>query len=120
MMKSIITLLFFLSAGYVTAQEVAPTPLNLAEISSELNYPDSAKANKIEGQVVFTALLDANGNIEKLSDKIEGPEIFHDEVKRVIRRLKFSPARKDGEPVKCWVSIPFKFELNSFTEPDIK
>ena len=120
MLKQFIVIIFFLCAGSTFAQEVAPTPLNLAEISAELNYPDSAKANKIEGQVVFTALLDANGNIEKLSDKIEGPEIFHDEVKRVIWRLKFSPARKDGEPVKCWVSIPFKFELNSYTEPETK
>lgn len=112
---------FILAGSKISqSQETAPTPLNLAEISSQLNYPDSARANKIEGQVVIKVLLDANGNVEKLSEDISGPEVFHNEVKRVIWKLKFSPARKDGEPVKCWVSIPFRFELSKYTEPDIK
>jgi hypothetical protein len=35
--------------------------------------------------------------------------------------LQFTPALQQGSPVKCWVSVPFNFKLNSkFKTPETK
>ncbi|MCB0725490.1 MAG: energy transducer TonB [Ignavibacteriae bacterium] len=119
MIKYTSIIILLLAAGYLHAQddqhkkEEAPTPLNLGTVRSMIHYPDSARIKQIEGRVVVKVLVDAYGNVEYVSNELTGPEVFHDEIIRVSRYLKFAPAKLDGVPVKCWISVPFNFMLRN-------
>jgi outer membrane biosynthesis protein TonB len=44
---------------------------------------------------------------------INGPDIFHDEVRSKAPNLKFTPGLQNGKPVKVWVTVPFNFRLKN-------
>lgn len=113
---SLNTALFAQDNGHL--KETAPRPLNLATVARMIQYPDSARVNGIEGRVVVKVLVDAYGDVERVSDEIEGLEVFHKEITRISWKLKFSPALIDDVPVKCWVSVPFRFQLSYPPEDD--
>ena len=81
-------------------------------IARNTNYPESARINKIQGQVVVKFCITKKG-------KITGYEIVKSvspdldaEALRVVKTLqRFEPARKDGEPVTSWYYLPITFTL---------
>lgn len=81
-------------------------------ISRNIIYPEYAKKNKIQGQVVVKFCITKKG-------KITGYEIYKSaspeldaEALRVVKTLqRFEPARVDGEPVTSWYYLPITFIL---------
>lgn len=90
---------------------VMPEPLNLKEVLSELEYPENARKSKIEDKVTVTLIVNKNGNFEKISS-YEGNLIFEDEVKKMVKKLKFKPGKIFGEPAVMSVKIPINFKLS--------
>jgi TonB family protein len=90
----------------------APSALNLAAISNSMNYPQSARDMGIEGRVTARVLVDRNGNVERIAS-LNGPSAFHSEVRNKIMGLRFTPAISQGQTIKCWVTVPFNFRLES-------
>jgi len=119
-LKAVIILsVFFLAfaSRLAIAQEEPPEVKNYQSIAGWVNYPDSAKKNKIEGRVTIKLLVGLQGEVAKLGE-LTGPEIFYDEVKRVSIMLKFKPAKLNGKKVKCWVTVPFNFKLKPDDEEE--
>jgi TonB family protein len=98
--------------------EKAPVAVNLGSVRGSMKYPEIAKANNIEGNVVVKVLVGPDGTVQSIGG-ISGPDVFYDEVKSKVMNLTFTPALQNGKPVSCWVSVPFKFTLqNKFKKED--
>ena len=86
--------------------------LLIKHIARNINYPEYAQKNKIQGQVVVKFCITKKG-------KITGYEIVKSvsseldaEALRVVTTLqRFEPARVDGEPVTSWFYLPITFTL---------
>ncbi|MDQ3019111.1 MAG: TonB family protein [Bacteroidota bacterium] len=92
--------------------EKAPVAVNLGSIKGSMRYPEIARQSGIEGRVVAKVLVGTNGSVIKVGG-ISGPEVFRDEVADKVMGLEFTPALQSGQPVKCWVSVPFSFTLSA-------
>jgi protein TonB len=90
----------------------APSALNLAAIRGSMVYPQSARDMGIEGRVIARVLVGKNGSVERIGS-LNGPSVFHSEVRNKIMSLKFTPAVAQGQAVRSWVSVPFNFKLES-------
>lgn len=92
--------------------EKAPVAVNLGSVKGSMRYPEIARQSGIEGRVVAKVLVGTDGSVIKVGG-ISGPEVFRDEVSDKVMNLQFTPALQGGQPVKCWVSVPFSFTLSS-------
>jgi len=95
---------------YPSMVERLPNPFNLKSISETIKYPEIAIEKKIEGRVIAEIMVDSDGTVTRIK-KITGDEVFHEEIRNVLPKLQFTAARKDNQPVKCWVTVPFNFKL---------
>jgi len=89
----------------------APVAVNLATVQGSMKYPDLALQTGTEGNVSVRVLVGPDGSVVSV-DKFNGPEVFRDEVTSKIMNLQFTPALQQGQTVRCWVSVPFKFKLS--------
>lgn len=90
--------------------EKAPVAVNLGSVRSSMKYPEIARASNVEGTCVAKILVGTSGEIIKVSG-ISGPDVFHSEIRDKIMDLQFTPALQGGQPVRCYVNVPFKFSL---------
>ena len=74
-------------------------------------YPEIARKAGITGQVVVEVLVNKEGKVEAIG-KVHGNEVFHEEAKKAAAQWTFTPAIQNDKPVKVWVSLPFRFQLN--------
>ncbi|MBT3755096.1 MAG: energy transducer TonB [Candidatus Cloacimonetes bacterium] len=75
------------------------------------NYPESAEESKIEGEVFLKVEILANGTVGKILIIQSLADAFDKEAVEAVKQWKFSPLKKDGKPVACWVTFPILFEL---------
>ncbi len=92
--------------------EKAPVAVNLGSVKGSMRYPEIARQSGMEGRVVAKVLVGTDGSVIKVGG-ISGPEVFRDEVSDKVMNLQFTPALQNGQPVKCWVSVPFSFTLSA-------
>lgn len=81
-------------------------------VYSNLKYPASAKAMKLEGTAVVQWDILANGALANL----RVPQALSNDIEAACRRVfrtmpQWVPARKDGVPVKYTMSLPITFKL---------
>ena len=90
--------------------EVAPTPL--PDFSPQPEFPEMAKLAGVQGKVVAQVYVDKKGEVKKWKIVQVKPEGlgFEDEVEKVIKKWKFTPAIQQGNPVGVWIAIPFNFK----------
>lgn len=123
MKNTILIILFAIAASTAMAQktiqvepifhDIDPVPVNLKDIIHKIEYPQYALEHDIEGTVVFRVFVNKNGECHNhYTLNNVHPELV-ESVENQVRDLKFEPARKSGEPVAAWVSIPFKFEIRN-------
>ena len=81
-------------------------------LSSNLNYPDSARKKGIEGRVVVKFVVNKAGGIEKceIVKGIGGG--CDEEAIRVVKKMPaWIPGKKDGKPVSVYFTLPISFKL---------
>lgn len=88
-----------------------PKPLNLQKIVNKMGYPEEARKQKIEGQVIVRVMLDKEGNYQKHVIVRRAHPLLVQAVEEHISMIKFSPAIQDNKPVQFWMNIPFNFRL---------
>jgi protein TonB len=77
-------------------------------------YPEMARKAGLEGRVVVRVLIDKDGKPQKAQViKSTGIEAFEEVAIDAVMKSSYSPAIQNGRPVKCWMTIPIKFSLNS-------
>jgi TonB family protein len=74
-------------------------------------YPDSARANGIQGTVIVNALVCRSGNVLDTWIAHSIPAL-DDATAEAVRQWIFKPAEVAGEPIAVWVTIPIRFTLH--------
>ncbi len=82
-------------------------------LASNIKYPEQAKAEKIQGRVFVTFVIEKDGtvtNIKVLRDIGGG---CGDEAVRVVQNMpKWKPGRQRGRRVRTQFNLPINFNLN--------
>jgi protein TonB len=76
----------------------------------EPKYPDLAKAARIEGVVILTAIIDKQGHITDLR-VVSGPGVLAEEALNAVKQWEYQPYRIKGEAVECETTITVTFAL---------
>ena len=76
------------------------------------NYPVIAQRLRKEATVVVRVLVDETGKVS--TAELKSREVgfgFDHEALRAARGARFTPASKEGVPVKMWVDLPIEFKM---------
>lgn len=80
-------------------------------ISYSLQYPEEAFRNNIQGKVVLRLLIEQNGEISDISVYKSVHPLLDSEALRVAKTiLRFTPAIKNGLPVRSYLYLPISFK----------
>lgn len=81
-------------------------------LTSNVNYPESAKTNNIEGRTLVSFVVEKDGSITDI-EVLRGFDKDCDaEAVRVVSTMpKWKPGVKDGETVRCRFNLPFTFKI---------
>jgi len=75
-------------------------------------YSDRARTAEMEGQVIIEVLVGRDGNVKRAKvQQSSGYDELDKAARDAAKQWEFTPAEKDGEPVRVWVIIPFNFSL---------
>jgi len=96
------------SDEYVYVERL-PEPLK--QVKPE--YTEIATRAGVQGLVRVKVLVGKDGHVmdAQLDDKIQIP-LLNDAALAAARKWIFTPGTTNGQPVICWVSIPFNFRLH--------
>lgn len=76
-------------------------------------YPALAQHLGQEGLVVLMVEVDEQGLVSDITiGKSSGHKILDDAAVRAVKKWKFTPATREGTPVKSKIEIPIRFKLN--------
>ena len=82
-------------------------------IAENTHYPDSAKAQGIEGRVIVRFIVTTAGNTEGISVLKGVHPLLDAEAIRVVSLLSgFKPGIQGGQPVNVWYMVPITFTVN--------
>ncbi len=73
-------------------------------------YPESARLERLEGNVVLDILIDDRGMVRQAT-VVEGAEVFRTGALAAIKRFAFYPAQVEGKPVTVRIRYTLKFRL---------
>ena len=94
----------------VTAGPGTVTPR--LQIRPRPSYPVIAQRLRKEATVVVRVLVDETGRVS--TAELKGREVgfgFDHEALRAARGARFTPASKEGVPVKMWIDLPIEFKM---------
>jgi TonB family protein len=78
----------------------------------QMGYPSKAKQNNWEGKVWVKALVGIDGKVKEATVlESSGYSILDASALENAKKRRYKPAQKGGEPVACFVEIPFTFKL---------
>jgi protein TonB len=81
-------------------------------INSNIQYPEIAKENNIQGKVVLRFCVTYKGTVDQISILKPVDPALDNEAKRVIAMLPaWKPGKQGGKPVNVWYSVPVTFQL---------
>ncbi len=75
-------------------------------------YPPEAKAKKISGTVVLSAVISSDGTVQDLS-VVSGPAAFGEAALDAVRQWTYRPYLLNGNPVEVSTVITVNFNLNA-------
>ena len=100
-------------------QNIAPkddSPMNVGSLVSYATrqsppvYPLAAKSMRASGVVKVEVTVDEKGDVATVQ-KVSGPMMLQDAAKDAIKKWKFKPFVRDGQPVKATGFINFSFTI---------
>ncbi|MEO8500785.1 MAG: energy transducer TonB, partial [Vicinamibacteria bacterium] len=79
----------------------------------KIEYPPIARAQRLTGTVIISALVDEQGNVAE-ARVIRGPAPhtgFNQAALDNVKKRKYKPATLNGKPGRAWVAIQVDFKL---------
>src|SRR5439155_26654898 len=73
-------------------------------------YPQSARAEKIEGRVIIKITVTETGDVDD-AEVISGNPILAAACLDAVKQWKFKPFIKNGNPVRVAANLPFEFKV---------
>jgi TonB family protein len=102
--------------GKQPAAPVAPLPVGgdvaaAKQISTVAPvYPAMARTQRVSGNVVVDALIDANGRVATMK-VLSGPVLLHQAAMDALKQWKYQPATLDGKPTSMHLNVTIQFRL---------
>ena len=78
----------------------------------EPTYPSVAREARLHGEVVLTALIDKDGNIENLQ-LVSGHPMLAPAAINAVKQWRYKPYLLNGQPVEVETTITVNFELRA-------
>ena len=73
-------------------------------------YPQLAKVARVEGDVLLSAVIAANGEMQQLQ-VASGPALLQDAALKAVRQWRFRPYILNGKPIEIEARITIRFRL---------
>jgi TonB family protein len=109
----------------ITAKSAGPLALTIQELpdrqpqatkTATPGYPEVLKRAGIQGEAFITLSIDATGKVDSASVLRATHEGFGQAAKAAAMKWEFSPALRNGKPIRSDVVVPFKFKLSEDEE----
>lgn len=84
-------------------------------ILENLEYPDLAKRQGLQGVVVLSFVVEPNGTLSNITVEKEFNHLCTAEALRLLRDTKWKPGTKDGKYVRYKTKYPIVFNINNTT-----
>lgn len=91
--------------------ELEKRPEVVAQVAP--TYPAELRKAKIEGSVTLVFLLSEEGRVEDPRVENSTRTEFEKPALEAVRRWRFRPGMKDGQPVKTHMRLPLRFRVSS-------
>lgn len=106
-LKTAIVGLLLCTAAALQAAEglVSPTPVRTPPPS----YPSQLKRDGISGTVALKVEVDETGAVSACTVSKSSNPGFEEAAINAVKGWKFTPAKRDGTPVKVTIVIPIRF-----------
>ncbi|MES2513178.1 MAG: energy transducer TonB [Bacteroidota bacterium] len=85
-------------------------------ILSNLEYPDLAIRQNLQGTVVMSFVVEPNGTVSNIAIEKEFNHFCTEEALRIMRQTKWKAAKKDGKSVRYRTKYPIVFNLNNINK----
>ncbi|HWY13374.1 MAG TPA: energy transducer TonB, partial [Bacteroidia bacterium] len=82
-------------------------------VLDNIEYPNVAKTQNIEGTVQLTFIVEKNGFVSNIKAVTEVNGGCTQEAIRIINLLKWKPAEKNGKYVRYKMTLPITFSLKN-------
>lgn len=96
---------------YTVVDEMPEIVGGLSSLYSQIEYPRQAIRQGVEGRVFLQFVVDESGNVVD-------PAVLRDigagcgeAAVEAIKKVKFTPGKQNGTPVKVKFSLPVSFEI---------
>ncbi len=76
-------------------------------------YPSELRKAKVEGVVTLVFVLDETGRVEEPRVENSSRPEFEKPALDAIRKWRFSPGMKDGQPVRTYIRVPMRFRVTT-------
>ncbi|OZA28964.1 MAG: energy transducer TonB [Hydrogenophilales bacterium 17-61-9] len=94
---------------YYSMREIDVLPRALREIVP--GYPEDADRQRLSGTVRLRLELEADGRVSDIEVvSADPPGVFEDSAVKAFRDARFTPALKNGRPVRVWVMVPVEYD----------
>jgi iron complex outermembrane receptor protein len=103
--------------GSVAARADELTPPRVLE-RADAEYPAQELADRREATVELLVTLGPDGSVKEVEEAALAPEPFVRASREALRRWRFAPAERGGQPISSRVRIPFRFALPAPDAPD--
>lgn len=88
-------------------------PGKFAAQNPQPNYPMQARRRKLEGDVVLSVQVDAQGLPQDVRvQRSSGHDMLDNAAVDAVKRWRFEPARRGGQSQSSLKTLPLKFRLN--------
>lgn len=74
-------------------------------------YTREARKHLTRGTVVVRCILSADETVKHIEVLTGLPDGLSEKAIEAARRIKFTPARKDGKPVSVWILLEYRFNI---------
>jgi protein TonB len=91
-----------------TADTVLPVPIE----KPQPEYPEIARAARLEGKVILQAVIGKAGQVEEVTILKSTNKVFDESALAAVKGWKYKPALQSGRPVAVYFTIVVDFELN--------
>jgi len=80
--------------------------------TDNIQYPDSARQNNIQGSVYLDIVIEKDGSISNIT-VLRSPDVSlsKEAIRAVSTMPKWMPGKQNGVPVRVYVNIPVRFKL---------
>lgn len=85
-------------------------------VLSNLEYPDLAIRQNLQGAVVMSFIVEPNGTISNIVVEKEFNHLCTQEALRIMRQTKWKPGKKDGKAIRYKTKYPIIFNLNNINK----